>query len=216
MQPTVTFVRSVSLRLVALSAVAATLATLAFVLPAERAHAAVAESSSPGEKFGFATGGDILWNRTPAQQAAELDAIANAGTKWVRFDISWDTVQRGGPDGKGPHAEVPKRLDPFHRVDRAGTDEWQGSGGGHAAHQLGHVTVVSVREQIDPVHTKLLDPPGILDNLVNRASEQAWVPDDRPDVGKELDPRARNHLLNALHGGSADQVVGSDLDGGAR
>jgi hypothetical protein len=96
-QPTVTFVRSLSLRLVALFAVAATLATLAFVLPAERAHAAVAESSSPGEKFGFATGGDILWNRTPAQQAAELDAIANAGTKWVRFDISWDTVQRGGP-----------------------------------------------------------------------------------------------------------------------
>lgn len=96
-QPPITSVRPPTARLFALCAVVAMLAGLAVVLPAPPVHAAVlASSGGPGEKFGFATGGDILWNRTPAQQAAELDAIANAGTKWVRFDINWDTVQHAG------------------------------------------------------------------------------------------------------------------------
>jgi hypothetical protein len=97
-QQTVAFARTLPTRFVALFAVVATTAGLALVAPAAPAHAAAAESSNPGEKFGFATGGDILWNRTPAQQAAEFDAIANTGTKWVRFDINWDTVQHGGPN----------------------------------------------------------------------------------------------------------------------
>lgn len=97
MQQIAQSVRNLSIRLVALFAVAAVVAGAAFVASAQPVHAAVAQSTSPGEKFGFATGGDILWNRTPAQQAAELDLIANAGTKWVRFDINWDTVQHWGP-----------------------------------------------------------------------------------------------------------------------
>jgi hypothetical protein len=50
-----------------------------------------------GERFGFSPGGDILWNRSYAQQAAELDAMAATGAKWVRIDFPWDTVQAGGP-----------------------------------------------------------------------------------------------------------------------
>ncbi len=98
MQPTIiAALRRIS-RFVALFVVAALFGGLALAIPATGAHAAVvASSGGPGEKFGFATGADILWNRTPAEQAAELDTIASAGTKWVRFDISWDTVQPFGP-----------------------------------------------------------------------------------------------------------------------
>ncbi|MBV8949793.1 MAG: cellulase family glycosylhydrolase [Actinobacteria bacterium] len=98
MQPTPSPARRRIARLVALFVAVVLVGAVASVMPAKRAHAAVmATSGGPGDKFGFATGADILWNRTPAQQAAELDTIANAGVKWVRFDISWDTVQPYGP-----------------------------------------------------------------------------------------------------------------------
>jgi hypothetical protein len=84
-------------RLIALFAAVVFVAAAAVALPGRRAGAVVASSGGVGDRYGFATGGDILWDRTPAQQAAELDAMANTGARWVRFDFNWDTIQAGGP-----------------------------------------------------------------------------------------------------------------------
>ncbi len=48
-------------------------------------------------RAGIATGSEILWE-SDADQLRDLDAIAAAGAKWIRFDVDWNHIQHGGPN----------------------------------------------------------------------------------------------------------------------
>ncbi len=54
-------------------------------------------SSGYGARTGIAAGGLLQWE-TDAQQAADLDAIAATGAKWIRVDIDWNAIQTTGPN----------------------------------------------------------------------------------------------------------------------
>lgn len=53
-------------------------------------------SFSGQDMFGFAVGGSIQ-NLDAATLARDLDALQAAGSKWVRLDINWSSIQAGGP-----------------------------------------------------------------------------------------------------------------------
>lgn len=44
------------------------------------------------DAVGFSPGADLLW-MTPAEQARELDAMADAGATWLRLDFPWPSLQ---------------------------------------------------------------------------------------------------------------------------
>ena len=68
------------------------LASVSLAMPAT---AAGAESSRQG-MFGIATGGAIQ-NEDASALSTDLDAIARAGSEWVRVDINWAQIQAEGP-----------------------------------------------------------------------------------------------------------------------
>ncbi len=49
-------------------------------------------TSVPGDRAGIATGGPFLWS-DDATLAADLDAIAATGAKWIRFDFDWPSIE---------------------------------------------------------------------------------------------------------------------------
>jgi hypothetical protein len=57
--------------------------------------AATNAASGPTDAYGFSTSLDTL---SDSALATKLDAMKATGANWVRFDVSWDTVQAGGPD----------------------------------------------------------------------------------------------------------------------
>jgi hypothetical protein len=60
------------------------------------ARAATAAVVSPlAARAGIATGNWVLW-QSDAELAADLDAIARTGARWVRFDVDWNSTQHGG------------------------------------------------------------------------------------------------------------------------
>ena len=59
--------------------------------------AAPAGSSALAARAGIATGNWVLWE-SDAELAADLDAIARTGARWVRFDVDWNSTQHAGPN----------------------------------------------------------------------------------------------------------------------
>jgi hypothetical protein len=47
------------------------------------------------DRVGFSTGGDLLWE-SDADLAADLDALAATGAKWLRIDVDWKSIQAYG------------------------------------------------------------------------------------------------------------------------
>jgi hypothetical protein len=62
--------------------------------------------------FGIAAGGN-MHNLSPEELARELDTYRAAGSRWVRVDLNWSLIQRGGP--------ASFEWEPFDRVVRAAT-----------------------------------------------------------------------------------------------
>jgi len=54
------------------------------------------ETTSAGPAAGIALGGAIQ-NESPAELARDFDAVGSSGARWIRMDVNWDIVQRGGP-----------------------------------------------------------------------------------------------------------------------
>ena len=54
-----------------------------------------------------------MHNLSPAELARELDDYHGVGSGWIRFDINWSLIQRGGPSSY--------EWEPFDRVVRAAT-----------------------------------------------------------------------------------------------
>jgi hypothetical protein len=71
----------------------AVLATAISLTAAATAHGSNAFGD---ELYGISVGGAIQ-GEDPATLARDLDAIADAGARWVRLDINWAVVQAGGP-----------------------------------------------------------------------------------------------------------------------
>src|SRR5207253_4838279 len=59
-------------------------------------RAATAGAPARLSAFGVAAGGDIQ-NFGAADLARELDLYATGGADWIRIDVNWSVIQRGGP-----------------------------------------------------------------------------------------------------------------------
>jgi polysaccharide biosynthesis protein PslG len=64
------------------------------------------------ERHGIAAGGN-MHNLGEAELAREMDSYRAAGSRWVRIDVNWSLIQRGGPTSY--------EWEPFDRVVRAAT-----------------------------------------------------------------------------------------------
>jgi polysaccharide biosynthesis protein PslG len=82
-----------ALRLGARSLATASVATLAIAVT--EAQAAIPNTFGQ-EMFGIATGGAIQ-NEDAETLDRDLDAMAEAGSRWVRIDINWAQIQNSGP-----------------------------------------------------------------------------------------------------------------------
>ncbi len=60
------------------------------------AGAVSAAGSDIAQRAGLSAGPGILWE-SDADQAADLDAIAASGAKWINIDIDWNSIQYDGP-----------------------------------------------------------------------------------------------------------------------
>ena len=96
-------------RLPAALAALVVIGSVSLALPATAAGA----NSFGQEMFGFSTGGTIQ-NQDPQTMERDLDAIARAGSRWVRIDVNWDQIQ-----GRGAASY---NWDAIDRVVRAATD----------------------------------------------------------------------------------------------
>jgi hypothetical protein len=63
---------------------------------AERVPAAAATTRATLSPFGVAAGGN-MHNLSAAELARELDTYRGAGAGWIRIDVNWSLIQRGGP-----------------------------------------------------------------------------------------------------------------------
>lgn len=60
------------------------------------ARATTTNGTSLARLAGIATGGGILWEDDQSL-SRDLDAIANLGVRWIRFDIDWNSIQYAEP-----------------------------------------------------------------------------------------------------------------------
>ncbi len=60
------------------------------------AGAVSASGADIAQRAGLSAGPGILWE-SDADQAADLDAIAASGAKWINLDIDWNHIQYDGP-----------------------------------------------------------------------------------------------------------------------
>ena len=132
--------------------------------------------------------------------------------------LSWkeDAVQGGRADREGPDTVACKGADPLHGVDRSGGDDGQRRVGDNRIHERPDVAVVAVGEQIDAVEAERLHAASIVGDLLDRAAEETRMANDPSDIREELDPGAGDDFLHRLDQRAPDQVVRSDLGGGAR
>jgi len=84
--------------LVLCAASAASAAPIADGRGGDRAASASSGAGAPARlsAFGVAAGGNIQ-NLAPDELAHELDLYAAGGADWVRIDVNWSVIQRGGP-----------------------------------------------------------------------------------------------------------------------